>query len=76
MRQTTLRQQKSMELVMPMKSLAAAQRLVAYVETAGYALLHRRTLSTTRSPIWKLPMRFDRNDSQEAPRLRSRRQSA
>jgi len=46
MSQATLGQQKSMELVIPVKSLAAVQCLVAYVETVSYALLRRRILST------------------------------
>jgi len=46
MSQATPRQQKSMGLVIPVKSLAAVQCLVAYVETVSYALLRRRILST------------------------------
>jgi hypothetical protein len=46
MRKTILRQQKSIASMMPANSLVAAQRLVAYVETASYVLLCRRILST------------------------------
>jgi hypothetical protein len=54
MSQATLGQQKSMELVIPVKSLAAAQRLVARVEAVNYALLRQRILSAVAvcSIVW------------------------
>jgi len=45
MRRTPLRNRQSMAATIPVKSLAAVQRLVAQVEAASYALLRRRIFS-------------------------------